>query len=123
MILFHKSWNGYSDSVAYHNNIFYSGHPGNSIDLSKSTRNIFDNNLYFGNIVDLPEDLCGILSNPDFTGSPGTSTGWKSWIVFLLQEGSPAIDNGMNIKGMPSEDFRGVEINEKPDIGPLEFSK
>jgi len=123
MLIYHKRWNGYSDSVAYHNNIFYSGHPENSINLTESTRNIFNNNLYYGPIENLQDDPNGINANPMFTGTPGSGFGWQSWLVFLLQEGSPAIDKGMKIDGKPLEDFRGMHINGTPDMGPLEFQQ
>jgi len=122
MILFHKSWGGYSDSVAYHNNIFYSGGKGNFVDMGNSTRNFFENNLYLGEIDRLPEDPRAIHADPSFTGSSGSYKGWKSWIGYLLREGSPAIDSGMEILGMPSEDFRGQAISGDPDIGPLEYT-
>jgi hypothetical protein len=119
MLLYHKSWNGYSDSIAYHNNIFYSGDTGNTIDLGKSTRNIFDNNLYSGVIENLPGDPAAINTDPRFTGSPGI--GWKNYLGFLLREGSPAIDKGITVNGMPHEDFRGESITSHPEIGPLEY--
>jgi len=122
MFSYHKSWGGYSDSVAYINNIFYSGNSGNFIDLGISKRNIFNNNLYYGAIKNSPEDSKGIFSNPNFVGNSISATGWKSWLEFLLKEESPAINAGMQFPGMPAEDFQGVNIIGKPDIGPFEFS-
>ncbi|MDX2430486.1 MAG: hypothetical protein QNK35_06105 [Bacteroides sp.] len=121
MLLYHKSWNGYSDSIAYQNNIFFSGGEGNSIDLGKSTRNFFESNLYNRAIIDQPEDKDAIMADPLF--SNGSGIGWKSWLGFLLQEGSPAIDKGIAVEGRPAEDFRGEPITGHPEIGPLEYAE
>lgn len=122
MILFHKGWGIYSDSVAYHNNIFYSDGKGNYINLGKSTRNFFGNNLFRGEIENQPLDPGDINADPVFTGSPGSGNGWKGWLRYMLSEGSPAIDGGIIIGGMPSEDFRGEPVYGNPDIGPFEYT-
>lgn len=122
MMLFHKSWGGFSDSVAYVNNIFYAPGSGNSIQTGKSSRNIFENNLYFGEIANMEDDAGGIHRDPLFYGGAADGTGWKCWPGFLLRKTSPAIDAGKRIQGMPREDYRGVAISGNPDLGPLEHS-
>ncbi len=122
MLVYHKSWGGFSDSTAYLNNIFYSGGKGNSIDLGKSTRNIFQANTFYGSIKNVPEDPQKSTKNPIFTGSSGSGTNWKNSLRFILQKGSPAIDSGIEIKGHPGKDFLGNPVKGKPDRGVFEFN-
>ena len=121
MILYHKSWGGYSDSVAYHNNIFYSAGKGNYLDMGQSTRNIFENNIYHGHIGNSEPDPHGIIADPCLINTGDKGVGWKSWMGFMPVEGSPAIDGARIMKGHPEKDLRGAGIFGKPDIGPLEF--
>ncbi len=69
IIVFHKSWGGFSDSTAYLNNIFYSEGQGNCVDLGKSTRNFFQANTFYGFVENEPEDLLKSSANPLFKGS------------------------------------------------------
>jgi hypothetical protein len=120
MLIYHKSWGGYSDSTLYQNNIFVARGAGCCFDTGKSTRNFFHANLFDGSVLNKPSDPEGINANPKFIGEEGQS-GANPWLRYLLQVGSPAINSGMPIGQNGGRDFTGKEIGPKPDRGPLEF--
>lgn len=121
LLIFHKSWGGYSDSTVYANNIFYSKGTGNSINLGKSTRNSFKANTYFGEIANEPEDPLKSKSNPRFVSPSSSSSSWKSFLKFMLQNDSPEIDKGFRMDEEPCKDFNGKQIKNLPDRGAFEF--
>ena len=123
MLIYHKSWGGYSDSTAYLNNIFYSGGRGNFIDLGKSTRNIFRANTFFGAIKNEPDDPEKSSKNPLFVGENSSAGNWKNQLRFMLQNNSPDINNGVEIEGHPGKDFLGKPVKGKPDRGAFEAEK
>ncbi len=120
MLIYHKSWKGYSDSTAYLNNIFYSEGSGSSVGLGNSTRNFFSANLFYGKIAGEPEDLHKITGDPRFVNGQPPFLGWKQFLKFLLQEGSPAIDTGFEVPGHPGRDMLGTPVTGRPDRGALE---
>lgn len=120
IMVFHKSWGGYSDSTAYLNNIFYSEGKGNYIDLGKSTRNIFLANTFYGPIINEPEDSLKSKANPLFKGSTGTESNWKNVRKYMLHDESPAINTGISIAGHPGRDFQGNPVQGRPDRGVYE---
>ena len=120
MLIFHKSWGGYSDSTLYQNNIFVARGKGCYFNTGKSTRNYFHANLFHGSLNNQPSDLEGIVANPLFVGEDGQS-GAHPWLIYLLQPGSPAIHSGLPIRQNGGHDFIGKEINSKPNRGPFEF--
>jgi hypothetical protein len=121
MLIYHKSWAGYSDSTAYLNNIFYSEGKGNYIDLGKSDRNEFLSNTFYGNIKNEPNDSLKSKLNPHFKSSCSSKSNWFNTLRFMLQEDSPEINQGVLIKGHPEYDFLGNKINGVPDRGAFEF--
>ena len=123
MLLYHKSWGGYSDSTAYLNNIFYSEGKGNFIGLGKSTRNIFQSNTFYGKIMNEPSDPLKSKLNPHFIGANSSESNWKSFLRFMLQNDSPEIDKGIEIKGDPGKDFSGNPIHGIPDRNAFETKK
>jgi len=123
MLIYHKSWGGYSDSTAYANNIFYSEGAGNSINLGKSTRNIFIANTFYGKIENEPEDPLKSKLNPLFISAINSESNLKGFLRFLLQPQSPEIDNGIIIESYPQKDFIGNPILNKPYRGAFEIIK
>jgi acetyl esterase/lipase len=120
MLVYHKSWGGYSDSTAYMNNIFYAEGAGATFNLEKSTQNIFTSNTYYGDILNTPSDPLASRQNPLFRGEIPSAVNWKTYLKFMLQDHSPAINQGVEIPGQPSEDFLGKPITGKPDRGVFE---
>ena len=123
MLLYHKSWSGFSDSTAYLNNIFYSKGNGNYIDLGKSTRNIFKANTFFGKIGNEPDDSLKSKANPRFISTTSSESNWKNFLRFMLQSDSPEIDQGIMIEGHSERDFIGNQIQGPPDRGVFEMNK
>ena len=119
-LIYHKSWGGYSNTTSYMNNIFYSLGEGNWFDLGKSTNNKFRANTFYGTIKNEPEDLEKSKKNPLFKSDIPSETNWKPYLRFLLKNGSPEIDKGIDIKGHPMKDFLGNPIIGKPDRGVFE---
>jgi len=120
MLLYHKSWGGYSDSTAYVNNIFYSGGKGNYVDLGKSTRNIFKANTFYGSIASEPYDPQKSNKNPLFKGEIAPVSNWKNFLRFIPQLNSPVIDQGVPVEGHPGKDFIGNPVIGEPDRGAFE---
>jgi hypothetical protein len=120
MLIYHKSWGGYSDSTLYQNNIFVARGQGCYFSTGKSTRNFFHANLFEGSMKDKPSDPEGIDANPLFVGEEG-KIGANPWSHFLLQRGSPAIRSGLPLGKNGGRDYVGKEISSLPARGPLEF--
>jgi len=120
ILIYHKSWGGYSDSTLYQNNIFVARGQGCYFSTGKSTRNFFHANLFEGSMKDKPSDPEGIDANPLFVGEEG-KIGANPWSHFLLQRGSPAIRSGLPLEKNGGRDYVGKEISSLPARGPLEF--
>ncbi len=120
MMIYHKSWGGYSDSTLYQNNIFVARGKGCFFNTGKSTRNFFHANLYHGTINNQPPDPEGINENPLFVGEVG-QLGANPRLRYLLKRGSPAIHSGLPILQNGEHDFTGKEIGSRPDRGPFEY--
>lgn len=120
MLIYHKSWGGYSDSTLYQNNIFVARGKGCYFNTGKSTRNYFHANMFDGSMLNKPSDPEGIDSNPKFVGE-GCQSGANPSLRYLLQSGSPAINSGMQVGQNGGRDFAGKEIGSKPARGPLEI--
>lgn len=122
MLLYHKSWGGFSISTAYMNNIFYSAGKGNYIDLGKSTNNTFKANTFYGAIVNEPDDPQKSKANPLIKGEITPTSNWKNYLRFIPQKGSSVVDKGVVIEGHPGKDFIGNQVTGKPDRGAFEVN-
>ena len=120
MLIYHKSWGGYSDSTLYQNNIFVAKGKGCFFNTGKSTRNFFHANLFHGSMLNKPSDPEGIDANPMFVGEDGQS-GAHPWLRYLLQRGSPAVHSGLPVLQNGGRDFTGKGIGSKPNRGPFEI--
>lgn len=121
MLLYHKSWGGYSDGVDYTNNIFVSGDSGDYFDFGESTRNAFLANTFYGNIGNVPDDPKKLTGDPLFKSLHASGANWKDTLRFMLQEHSPARDSGVPLESHPNRDFSGNPIQGSPDRGAFEF--
>jgi hypothetical protein len=123
MLVYHKSWGGYSDSTIYSNNIFYSGRAGNSIGLGKSMHTVFRANNFYGPIGNEPDDQLKSKVNPLFRGEVSPAVTGKNYLRFIPQKDSPVIDQGIDVDGHPQKDFSGNPLIAKPDRGAFEIRK
>lgn len=113
------NWDGYSQDTAFYNNIFYvEGRV--RFDYGKSTGNVFENNVFYGNIENRPGDPNAILTDPMLV-APGTGkAGLDSLDGYKLKEGSPCFGAGRPIEDPGKRDFWGTPLRpqERPNIGP-----
>ena len=83
------TWGGYSDSTTLCHNIFYTEEFSQFI-YGQSTRNRFEENLYYGTISNLPNDRKGVYKDPLFKGYPQKKIpGFKHLKKLKLQKQSP----------------------------------
>ncbi len=105
------SWNGFPDSTYFANNIFYSEGP-TIFKFEESTRNFFENNLYFGVQHNRPVDAKAILADPQFRSSPESQhEGFDRLKCFMLQKSSPSLGTGKSISNNAEKDFFGNKID------------
>lgn len=109
------------------NNIFYN--LGTSTTTTWGRNFSYENNLYYG-YDSTPEDSGKIVADPMFTdpGTGGTGVLGDSAIDTLggyrLQEGSPAIDAGLEIENNGGRDYFGTPLTDgKTDIGAAEYAE
>ncbi|WP_316811336.1 sialate O-acetylesterase [Pedobacter heparinus] len=120
-IVSHEIWKTIPDQTLYQNNIFYNLSQGASYDLGKSTNNIFEGNLYFGNTADLqPADAKKVTADPGFV-DPGKADP----AGYQLKENSPAVGSGIPVKNNGGRDYFGRPLKPGvlPSRGIYEFSK
>jgi len=116
----YKSTNAY-----WWNNIFYDLSTATSWGDTKTTVDVFDYNLFYGNHpVDEPPDPHKITADPRLT-APGTGgNGINTLNGYKLLAGSPAIGSGTIIQNNGGKDFWGnpVPANCPPDRGANQLS-
>jgi len=107
------SWNGFPDSTYFANNIFYSEGPA-VFKFEESSRNFFENNLYFGVQHNRPVDPAAILDDPQFKSLPDSQgEGFDRLKCFMLQRTSPAVGAGKLMPINAEKDFYGNTIDQK----------
>ena len=124
-----SDWQGWSSDTFFYNNIFYvDGTAQFSFGLSRnpdgayvtapgtgqSTNNIFDSNLYFGN-VKLPQDIHALTVDPQFVAIGQGRIGRETLEGYRLRPGSPAIASAMQIPNAGDHDFWLAPL---PQAGP-----
>lgn len=137
-LLLHSDWHGWANGTYIYNNVFYvAGDAKFSFAISRaddggyrvkpgygsSKDNVFDSNIYFGNIT-APADQHALTLDPRLA-SPGTgSFGLSSLTGYQLQPGSPALASGKLIENNGGKDFwgRSVLACSKTDRGASQAS-
>ncbi len=128
------SWgeNNWSDGMYFYNNIFYADqgaalrvverkkrNPDGRFEVipgtGKSSNNLFKANVYFGEILHVPDDLDGLFEDPRLI-KPGSN----DIMDYRLQPSSPCIDAGHSIV-KSINDYFGKPIVNLPDVGWAEF--
>ncbi len=121
-INWHKDWNGYSDGMYFYNNIIYNMSKEAYYDFGKSTNNVWEYNVFFGEHPDSePNDPYKITDDPMFV-NPGSGTiGIATLDGYMLKDGSPCIDSGKVIENNGGRDYFGNPLYKgKPDRGAHE---
>jgi hypothetical protein len=121
-IIYHKTWQGWSDGVRWVNNIFYNESPNAVYEFGESKNNRFEHNLFFGlHPESEPRDPHKITGDPKFANAGG----W-AWKAYALSPGSAAIGAGIALPNHPTHDFAGnpvVAREGRVDVGAMAFVK
>ncbi len=124
LIMYHKSWGGYSTNTSYFNNIFYNLGTASLYDFGSSTNNTFDNNVFYGNAATgEPSDSNKITSDPQLVWVGSGGTGLDSVDGYMLLPTSPCIDDAIVIDSNNGGfDYWSnvVPANSVPDVGAYE---
>lgn len=118
------SWNGLPDKTSYQNNIFYNMNNG-AYNLSVSTNNVFDSNVYFGtHPATEPVDSNKITADPKLVAPNTGGIGRNTVAGYKLQPGSPAIDSGVTVTNNGRRDYfnNPVPTNGTTDRGAHEYA-
>jgi len=110
-------WEGYPRHTSFFNNVFYADGKA-TYEWSKSTDNIFDCNVWFGNHIAPPKDDHAITTKPPLV-KPGAGTdGLQSLSCYRWAENAKA-PRGMLIQHNGQRDFFGdaVPSDSAPDVG------
>jgi hypothetical protein len=124
ILVWHKSWGGYSSNTQYHDNIFETQASGCSYSLGSSIGNVFDYNLFHGvATTGEPADAHKLTADPQFADVPSTGTGWATAAGFALPATSPAVNSGVAVPGHPARDYLGnpVPSGGQVDRGAFEY--
>ncbi len=127
-IIYHKTWQGWSDGVRWVNNIFYNESPAAVYEFGESRNNRFEHNLFFGvRPASEPRDTHKITGDPLFVKVRGAERGRDSaTAAYSLRAGSAAIGAGIALPNHPTHDFAGKPIAPRDghvDVGAIAFEK
>ncbi|MBN1361653.1 MAG: endonuclease/exonuclease/phosphatase family protein [Sedimentisphaerales bacterium] len=113
------NWDGYAQDTAFFNNIFYVEGKVR-FDYGQSTGNIFQNNVFYGDIENRPDDPNAILTDPMLVAPGAGTAGRDSLNGYKLKEGSPCFGAGKPIDNPGTHDFWGTPLRKDgaPNIGP-----
>ncbi len=123
-IIYHKSWQGWSDGVRWVNNIFFNECPAAVYEFGESRNNAFEHNLFFGlHPASEPADAHKITGDPRFARLRPAGPGRDSAIAaYSLLPGSAALGAGRALPDHPTHDFAGRPLllrSGRVDIGAL----
>lgn len=135
-LLQYADWGGWADSTYIRNNIFYVDGVGRisyatsrnadgayvtAPGFGPSKNNVFDYNVYYGNIT-APNEANALTSDPMLEAPGRSESGMSSLDAYRLRSGSPAIDSGKSIEKNGGKDFfsRPVPSCKGTDRGAVE---
>jgi len=112
------NWEGWPDSTQFFNNIFYIDGQVNN-DWGDASNTIFENNVFYGNHINSPEDKNGVIEDPLLINPGSGGDGLGSLDGYKLGDGSPCINSGILISNNGGRDFFGNPVPEleKPNRG------
>ncbi len=130
-------WDGWSQGARVMNNIFFasgkasytSGIQHNADGTYRTTggfgqsrNNLFENNVYYGNHMNRPEDAKAVTGDPRLVNPGSSRGGFDSLEGYRLQADSPCIGAGRIVPRNGGRDFWGNEVSEvkPPCIGANE---
>ncbi len=88
-------------------------------ELGESTGNVFENNVFYGNHENVPQDPNAIAADPMLVGPGSGGDGRHSLEGYRLRPGSPCRGAGVPVANNGGQDFWGhpVPAEGAPDIG------
>ncbi len=107
----------------FYNNIIYNASPTATYQWFDGNRT-FDYNIFYGyHPADEPSDPHKLTSDPMLINPGSGSIGLDTVAGYKLQDGSPAIDSGMEVPGNGGQDYWGnpVPYNGTTDRGAHEY--
>jgi hypothetical protein len=124
-IIYHKSWQGWSEGVRWVNNIFHNESPRAVCEFGESRNNLFEYNLFSGlPPAGEPADTHKITGDPRFAQIHAAGEGRASAAgAYALGRGSAAIGAGIALPDHPAHDFAGRSIairDGRVDLGALQ---
>ena len=104
------------------NNIFVT-EEWTDYDYGQAVGTVFENNLYYGEHRNPPNDAGAIRDNPGFVNPGLVPAGIQALLGYRLKEGSPCIGAGVRIEDNGGRDFLGYPLprNRPPSIGAMEW--
>src|SRR5207248_691714 len=73
-ILYHKTWNGWSDGISFFNNLVVNECPQAVYDTGESKNNHYDHNLFYGlHPASEPVDAHKLTADPLLAKKPGSA--------------------------------------------------
>jgi hypothetical protein len=115
-IIFHKTWQGWSDGVTYLNNIIYNDSREAIYELGESRNNRFEDNLFFGvHPASEPADPRKQTADPRLAHVGGATDRTTAAAAYALRPGSPAIGSGVGLPLAVTHDYAGRPIVVRPD--------
>ena len=114
-------WKGpWPVDTVFANNIFWVSDSAD-FELGEDQGTVFNHNLYFGAITNLPNDPKALFENPRFVDPllKGGKSGFEVLKGFMLQKESPCIRAGVRMDEGGMNDFYGNEVGASnlPNIG------
>jgi hypothetical protein len=123
-LLLYSDWNGWAEDTYLYNNIFFvqgsaqfsygisrdeDGDYLTAPGLGKSKGNVFDSNVYHGNLA-APDDPHALRSDPKFVAAGTGILGRLTLAGYRLLPGSPARGSGKFIENSGGRDFWGEAV-------------
>ncbi|MCP5117697.1 MAG: right-handed parallel beta-helix repeat-containing protein [bacterium] len=116
------NWGGpWPRDTWFANNIFYVADHA-EYDYGGAVNTVFENNLYWGEHRNPPNDVAALRVDPLFANPGLIAAGVQALLGCRLKRGSPAIGAGIRIPDNGGRDFIGtpLPVRVSPSIGPFE---
>jgi hypothetical protein len=126
-IIYHKSWQGWSEGIRWVNNIFHNECPNAVYEFGESRKNVFEHNLFFGlRPAREPKDAHKITGDPLLVKAGGAGAGRDAAAgAYSLRRGSAAIGAGIVLPEHPAHDFarRPIVVRQgRVDVGAVQYA-
>ena len=114
------NWGGpFPEDTFFANNIIVAAEKHDFV-WKESKGNNFVNNLYFGELENMPEDKKAIFGDPKFVDVLKKVDGKWNLEALKLAADSPCIDSGVIIPDNGGKDYSGKPLSDNINIGPFE---